>query len=101
MDSLFYKVRNFCKFIIFGLIYILFWKVVFLLILYVNLKCDIEYFFFILIRGRFFLELLFFYIVINVFVIFVCVRNIDIKKNRSFWSEGMGEKIDKRIICML
>lgn len=30
---------------IFGLTYILSWKVVFLLILYVNLKCDIEYFF--------------------------------------------------------
>lgn len=45
VDSLLYKVRNFCKFTIFGLTYILSWKVVFLLILYVNLKCDIEYFF--------------------------------------------------------
>lgn len=77
VDSLLYKVRNFCKFTIFGVTYILSWKVVFLLILYVNLKCDIEYFFFILIRGRFSLELLSLHIVINASAILACVRNID------------------------
>lgn len=76
VDSLLYKVRNFCKYNFWFNLHFILKSCVF-----TDFICETKVwhwiFFLILIRGRFFLELLSLHIVVNASAILACVRYID------------------------